>query len=154
MEKKSAQELRAVAEVAASPPAPLDRKGRLERWASLLERDPERRINLVHELEFATRKAQVQMRADDSAISVAYADPLLSAMGLKSDRVGDAQAFFGLTQSQTHRLFCTCMNGASMQAGDAARLVRSIANPMPGAIARVAIATAIAAAPVAMYYFG
>lgn len=154
MEHRSAHDLRAIAEVSPTPPAALDRRGRLERWADLLERDAGRRINLVHELEFATRAAQAQMRADDSALTVAYADPLFRSLGLESDRVGDGQRFFGLNQSQTHRLLCSCMHGASMRAGDASRLIRGVINPLPGVIMRGALTAAICAAPVAMYYLG
>lgn len=154
MEQKSAQELRSIADVSSTPPKPLDRKERLLRWADLLDREPLRRINLVHELEFAPYDVRGQMRADDSALSVAYADPLFRSLGLQSDRVGDGQAFFGLRESQTHRLLCSCMHGMAMRAGDAAKLVRSIANPAPGIIARGVVTAAICATPVAMYFFG
>lgn len=154
MEQKSARELRAYADISANPPPPLDRKGRLERWADLLDTEPDRRINLVHELEFATRAAQKQMRADNSALALAYADPMLRAEGLASDRVGDGRAFFRLNDSQTHRLLCSCMHGEAMRAGEAARLVRAIARPIPGALARIAVTTVICALPVAMYYLG
>ena len=154
MEHKSARELRAVADVSLNPPPPMDRKGRLNRWADLLEMDPDRLINLVHELEFATRAAQAQMRANDSALSLAYADPLFRSLGLSGDRVGDGQAFFGLSDSQTHRLLCSCLHGESMRAGDAAQLVRTIANPMPSVVMRGAVAKALCAVPVLMYYFG
>ncbi len=154
MEHKSARELRTVADVSPNPPPPMDRNGRLNRWADLLERDPDRRINLVHELEFAPRTAQAQMRANDSALSLAYADPLFRSLGLNGDRVGDGQAFFGLSDSQTHRLLCTCLHGEAMRAGNAAGLVRSIANPLPRVIMRGAVATALCAVPVMMYYLG
>lgn len=154
MEQKSAQELRAFAEVSPNPPPPLGRKERLERWAELLDRDPGRRINLVRELEFASRKAQSEMRADDSALSVAYADPLFRSLGLNSDRVGDGKQFFGLSDGQTHRLLCSCMHGMSMRAGDAARLVRAVADPMPAAITRGLMITAVCAVPALIFVLG
>lgn len=154
MEKKSAQDLRTSAAVSYDPPPPLDRKARLARWADLLDRDPGRRINLIRELEFASRSAQVEMRADESALSTAYADPLFRSMGLSSDRVGDGQAFFGLSESQTHRLLCSCMHGMSMRAGDAARLIRSVANPLPRALTRGVLAAAVCATPIALYLLG
>lgn len=154
MEHKSARELRAVADVSLSPPPPLDRKERLKRWADILASDPDRRIRLVHELEFAPRTAQAQMRADDSALSIAYADPLFRSMGLSGDRVGDGRAFFGLSDSQAHKLLCTCLHGESMRAGDAAGLVRAIANPLPGALLRGIVATALCAVPFVAYYLG
>jgi hypothetical protein len=154
MKHQSARELRAVADVSLNPPPPLDRNGRLKRWADLLDRNPDQRINLVQELEFATRTAQVQMRANDSALSLAYADPLMRSLGLNGDRVGDGQAFFGLNDSQTHRLLCSCLHGEAMRAGEAARLVRAIANPLPRALLRSVVATALCAAPVVLYYLG
>ena len=157
MEHKSAHELRTIAQISTHPPHPptqLGRRERLLRWADLLDQEPDRRINLVRELEFAAQSAQADMRADESALSIAYADPLFRSLGLKSDRVGDGCDFFSLNDSQTHRLLCSCMHGMSMKAGDAARIVRNIANPLPGTITRSMIAAAICAAPVAMYYFG
>jgi hypothetical protein len=154
MEHKSAQELRTIADISTYPPAPLGRRERLLRWADLLDQDPARRINLVRELEFAAQSAQAEMRADESALSIAYADPLFRSLGLKSDRVGDGRDFFSLNESQTHRLLCSCMHGMSMKAGDAARIVRNIANPLPGAITRSILAASICAVPVVLYYFG
>ena len=154
MEHRSADELRAFAEISANPPPSMDRKARLERWADLLDQEPDRRINLVIELEFAMRAAQVEMRADNSALTVAYADPLFRALGLRSDRVGDGQKFFGLGEGDAHRLLCSCMHGMSMRAGDAARLIRTIANPMPRVAARAALSLAICSVPAALYFFG
>ncbi|MBX9758136.1 MAG: hypothetical protein K2Y29_05110 [Beijerinckiaceae bacterium] len=154
MEQKSARELRAFAEISSDPPPPLGRKERLERWADLLDRDPQRRISLVHELEFAPREAQAQMRADQSALSIAYEDPLFRSLGLNGDTVGDGKAFFGLNGSQTHRLLCSCMHGMSMKAGDAARMVRAVADPLPSAIARGLVIAAVCAVPALAFMFG
>jgi hypothetical protein len=154
MEQKSAQELRAFAKITTEAPPPLDRRARLERWADILDLDPHRKINLVRELEFATRAAQRQMREDDSALAVAYADPLLRAQGLASDRVGDGQEFFGLSDAQTHRLLCSCMHGLSMKAGDAAGLIRAIANPAPKLIRQGVVVSALCALPLALFFFG
>jgi hypothetical protein len=154
MEQKSAQELRAFAEISSDPPPPLGRKERLERWADLLDRDPQRRISLVRELEFASRSAQADMRADESALSIAYDDPLFRSLGLKSDRVGDGKEFFGLTESQAHRLLCSCMHGMSMRAGDAAHMVRTIADPMPATIARGLVVAAVFAVPALVFALG
>ena len=94
------------------------------------------------------------MRANDSALSIAYADPLFRSMGLNGDRVGDGQAFFGLSESQAHRLLCSCLHGEAMPAGDAAGLVRAVANPLPGTLLRGLVATALCAVPFAIYYLG
>jgi len=154
MEHKSAHELRGIADVSAQPPAPLGRRERLERWAALLDRAPDARINLVRELEFAPRAAQPAMRADRSALSIALDDPVLRAEGLAGDTIGDGQAFFSLSDRDTHRLLCSCMHGLSMRAGDAARIVRSIANPMPGIIARTSLIIGACAIPALVLLLG
>lgn len=154
MEHKSAHELRGIAEVSAHPPAPLGRRERLERWAHLLERAGDARINLIHELEFAPRAAQRSMRANDSALSIAFNDPVLRAEGLNGDTIADGQAFFSLTDRDTHRLLCSCMHGLSMRATDAAWIVRSIANPIPGIIARTTLIAAACAVPAVMVLLG
>ena len=154
MEHKSAHELRGIAEVSAHPPAPLGRRERLQRWAHLLEQASDARINLIHELEFAPRAAQQSMRADGSALSIAFNDPVLRAEGLSGDTIADGQAFFSLTDRDTHRLLCSCMHGLSMRAGDAAWIVRSIANPIPGIIARTALIAGACAAPALMLLMG
>ena len=154
MEQKCPHELRRLAQISTLPPPPLTRRERLLRWAALLDQEPERQINLVRELEFAEPKAQAGMRENNSALSIAYADPLFRSMGLKSDQVGDGREFFELNESQTHRLLCSCMHGLSMKAGKAARVIRSIANPLPTMITRGLVTATFFAAPVAMYYFG
>jgi hypothetical protein len=154
MEHRSAHELRGIAEVSAHPPAPLGRRERLQRWAHLLELASDARINLIHELEFAPRAAQQSMRADGSALSIAFNDPVLRAEGLSGDTIADGQAFFSITDRDTHRLLCSCMHGLSMRARDAAWIVRSIANPIPGIIARTALIAGACAAPALMLLMG
>lgn len=154
MEHKSADALREVAEVSPFPPVPMNRRERLERWADLLDRDPDARINLVRELEFAPESAQAQMRADYSALAVAFADPLFRAHGLASDRVGDGMDFFGLNDRQAHRLLCSCMHGMAMRAGDAARLVRQVANPTAQLMSRGLMVGAVCAIPALMFLLG
>ena len=52
-------------------------------------------------------------------------DPVLRRDGLASDRLGDAMAFFELSNRQAHRLFCDCHYSGNMTgAGLAARLRR------------------------------
>ena len=154
MEQKSARELRALAGVSSGPPPPLGRRERLERWADLLDRDPQRLINTVRELEFACRAAQADMRADGSALSIAYNDPLFRALGLTSDRLGDGREFFGLSDAQAHRLLCSCMHGMSMRAGDAAGMVRTEALSQPATLARGLVITALSLAPALVLFFG
>lgn len=106
---------------------PLAKHERLERWATLLAREPERQLSSVEEIEYGTPPQQQAKRADNSALSVAFADPVLREQGLKSDRVGDAARFFELSHWEIHQLVCSCHYGRTMSAGTAALRVRAMA---------------------------
>jgi hypothetical protein len=155
MEHKTFDQLRRVADIHAAERRSLSRRERLERWAEVLEREPSRRLRSLGEIEFKTKDERQVMRADGSPLTVAFQDPVLRAEGLASDRLGDAVAFFELSEGQAHRLLCSCMNGWSMLAGTTARRVRSIANPnVPLRVAVGLTVAALAAAPAALYFFG
>jgi len=130
MKHTSTEELRKVAEVYPEQPRTvvMSRAERLERWAHLLEKDPARRLNTLHETEFQLGAAQAEMRADDSPISVAFADPYLRAAGLKNDTYGEAKRFFEVTDWQLHDILCYCHYGVSMSAATATRGVRAAMN--------------------------
>lgn len=108
---------------------PMTRAERLKRWAEALERDPDRVLNSIEEIEWKPEAARRYLRSDESALKVAFEDPELRAEGLASDRLGDAMAFFRLTDADAHFALCSCMYGQSMQAGVAARRVRMLACP-------------------------
>jgi len=127
MKHTSTEELKKVAGVYAEGPRRIvmSRAERLARWAELLEADPARRLATLHETEFQLGAAQAEMRADDSPISVAFADPALRAAGLKNDTYGEAKRFFDVSDWQLHDILCYCHFGVSMTAGTAARGVRA-----------------------------
>src|SRR5690606_33980612 len=102
------------------------KRERLDRWAELLEREPDRMLRTLDEIEWQPKAVRHAMRADNSALSVAFADPVLRANGLASDRLGDALAFFEVTEHEAHIVLCSCHGGATMRAEDAARRVRGI----------------------------
>ena len=108
-------------------PALSSRRARLERWAELLEHELGRRLRAIHGIEHVSPEARAALRADGSPLSVAYADPVLRAAGLKGDTVGDAAAFFGLWHGQLHHLLCFCHHGETLAAGTAAARVRGFA---------------------------
>jgi hypothetical protein len=123
-------EISRVADVHAVPlKPPLTRVQRLERWAEALERDPDRVLTSLEEIEWKSEDERGAMRAECSPLTVAYEDPVLRADGLASDRLDDATAFFRLTDAEAHFALCSCVYGHSMQAGVAARRVRMIAHP-------------------------
>ena len=156
MEYRPVEQLRDVADVGLSGPAALTRRERLERWAEALEREPGRRLRSLGEIEFHPRGERPFMRADNSPITVAYADPVLRAAGLKGDRLGDAIEFFDLSERQAHALLCSCMNGWSMSAEKTATRLRRIANPDPRvrAAAWAAGIASLIGAPAIVYFLG
>ena len=122
-------EISRVADVHAIPlKPPMTRVERLERWAEALDREPDRVLTSIEEIEWKPEAERRAMRADDTALTVALEDPVLRAEGLASDRLGDAMAFFRLTDADAHFALCSCVYGQSMQAGVAARRVRMIAH--------------------------
>ena len=130
MKHTPVSEISRVADVHAIPPRPpLTRVERLERWAEALERDPDRVLTSLEEIEWKSEDERGAMRAECSALTVAYEDPVLRTEGLGSDRLGDAATFFRLTDAEAHFALCSCVYGHSMPAGVAARRVRMIAHP-------------------------
>jgi hypothetical protein len=130
MEHKPLTELDHVADLTpASRTVPLSRRERLERWAEILERRPDRTLRTLEEIEWKPRSERLAFRADGSPLSVAFADPVLRSEGLKSDRLGDAIAFFELSEHEAHIVLCSCNGGESISAGEAARRLRVIRSP-------------------------
>ncbi len=154
MQQKPLSEIRAVADVEPAQSRSLTRRERLERWADLLDREPSRRLKTLHEIEFQPRSKRDEMRADGSPLSVAYADPVLRTEGLASDKLGDAITFFELSDGQVHRLLCSCMYGVRMEAGAAARQIRTIARGDVAHRSRVALTgVAVVVIPALLYFF-
>src|SRR3954452_4393663 len=130
MKHTPVSEISRVADVHVVPPRPpLTRVERLERWAEALEREPDRVLTSLEEIEWKAEDDRGAMRTECSPVTVAYEDPVLRADGLASDRLGDAATLFRLTDAEAHFALCSCLYGQSMQAGVAARRVRMIAHP-------------------------
>src|SRR3954451_869218 len=130
MKHTPVSEISRVADVhAIAPRPPLTRVERLERWAEALEREPDRVLTSLEEIEWESEDERGAMRAECSPLTVAYEDPVLRADGLASDRLGDAATFFRFTDREAHFALCSCVYGQTMQAGVAARRVRMIAHP-------------------------
>src|SRR5919202_314343 len=122
MKHTPVSEISRVADVHAVPlKPPLTRVERLERWAEALEREPDRELTSLEEIEWKAEDDRGAMRADGSALTVAYEDPVLRTEGLASDRLEDAVTFFRLTEAEAHFALCSCVYGQSLQAGVAAR---------------------------------
>lgn len=125
MEHKPLDQLRSVADIEPKPIRCLSRQERLDRWIELLERDPTRRLTALDEIEYKPAAERPLVRADNSPISVALADPVLRAEGLEGDHLGDALKFFEMTEHQAHYALCSCLGGRTMDAGAFAQRLRS-----------------------------
>lgn len=154
MEHKHLEQLRNIADVQpALPKGAMSRRERLEHWATLLEREPLRRLQSLGEIELKPRAERHSMRADNSPLTVAFSDPVLRAQGLASDQLGDAIAFFDLSESEAHYILCSCLNGRTMESAMAARRIRGIASRSMRSMAWIT-AGAIVAAPVVLFLLG
>jgi hypothetical protein len=126
MEHKTLDEIRDVADILPGwlRARPLSTRERLERWAEALEHEGGRRFKTLFEIEYAPPAKRAALRADDSPLSVAFNDPRLRAEGLAGDTVGDATAFFGISERELHDILCFCYHGETMSADMAAARVR------------------------------
>jgi hypothetical protein len=130
MEHRPLSELSTVADVKIPKQNPaLSKRERLDRWIEILDRDPDRVLRTLDEIEWKPKAERLAMRADNSALTIAYADPVLRAEGLASDRFGDAVGFFEISEHDAHIVLCSCHGGEAMRAEEAARRVRGIRSP-------------------------
>lgn len=123
MQYRKIEEMRKVAAVHPSGGRAMSRAERLERWAAALEH----RGGMVRALRGTEHVAGCQrqyLREDGSAISVAWADPVLRAEGLSGDTYGDAVTFFALRDDEAHFILCSCYAGERALAREVAARVR------------------------------
>jgi len=107
-------------------PQELSKKGRLERWAMALETRKGTSLRTLRETEYKPWNERSDMREENSALTVAFEDPVLRFAGLKNDTFGEAARFFGLSNWQLHAVVCSCHSGGTMAAEDAAARVRYV----------------------------
>lgn len=129
MRHKSRDEIRKTANVLPSwlNPCPMPRRERLERWADALDRERGRPLRTLFRIEYVLPTRRSALRADDSPLSIAYKNPFLRAEGLAGDTVGDAMAFFGISERELHNILCFCHYGGAIRASEAAAWVRVVA---------------------------
>src|SRR5258708_38510490 len=99
MKHQTVEQLRTVAAIRSEAIPQMSRHDRLQRWARLLELEPERRLNTLGGTEFYSPLQRRIMRAAGSPISIALADPVLRAEGLGDATYGDAKRFFERSES-------------------------------------------------------
>ena len=128
------QTLREIVEVARV--TPLDRRGlralrrqRLERLAALLNQH-KGSMRLFSLLECVDEEERRMLRHDESPLAIAFRDSEFRRQGLNNNRLGDATAFFGLSQDEAHHLFCECGYFYPITPGKVARRARSFARRM------------------------
>lgn len=129
MKHTSLDEIRRVADTFPAESGKMDRRARLERWATVLERH-KGPVKPLYRIEYLAPQERALLRGDDTPLSIAYADPVLRAEGLASDRLGDAKAFFELSEHEAHHLLCDCHYGGTMTADGVASRIRAVANRM------------------------
>jgi hypothetical protein len=110
MEYKTVEQLGRVAEVHVDQPV-LSRIQRLQRWADLLELQPDRQLWTLLGTEYHDLTERDALRSADSPISVAFADPILRTAGLKDDTYGEAKRFFEISDWELHDVVCYCHYG-------------------------------------------
>ena len=127
MKHQDIDELAAVAEIVPFEiRTKLSRRERIERWASVLDKNPGK-LNALTRIEHMPSAERQQARADNSPLEIAFNDPVLREDGLAGDRLGDAMDFFGLSDRQAHRLFCDCHYYGSMTGARLAVRLRHVA---------------------------
>jgi hypothetical protein len=138
MKHQTLEQLQTVAEVHPDHMRPaMTRSERLERWAGLLEKDPDRQLGTLAGTEYQPSGTRQTMRSAGSAITVAFEDACFRADGLDNDTYGEAKRFFELTDWQLHDIVCYCHFGATMRAATAARRVRAAIGGRPNLFTRL-----------------
>jgi hypothetical protein len=112
----------------------LTRRERIERWATLLEQHHGRLMPFMR-TEYLSHEARNALRADNSPLALAFADPLLREDGLAGDTMGEGMIYFGLSQQKAHRLLCDCHYSGTMTGERVASRLRAAAKP--GLVERV-----------------
>jgi len=152
MKYRSVDELRGASQIQSTLPQPMTRDERIGRWAMLLEANPDRLVHTLSEIETKHGRQRHVLHADNSALTVAFEDPVLRDEGLESDTLADAITFFGLSECDAHYVLCSCLNRQTMTAGAAALKVRGLAGQKVSLLAACLIAGALMAVPFAVSF--
>ncbi|HEX4710216.1 hypothetical protein [Phenylobacterium sp.] len=129
MKHQPIHEIDALGDIAQVQGATLSRRERLQRWADLLSRNPDRQLKPLSRVEFYAERERALLRGENTPISVALADPVLREAGLQGDTLGDAQKFFELSAAEAHYLLCDCHFPGQMDAEGVAHRIRKVATP-------------------------
>ena len=128
MEHKTLDDLQGAARILGTEIPKMTRREKLERWAMLVEREGQSLLTPLRRVEFMPESERQDLREDNSPLSVAAKDPVLSEEGLKSDTLGDGVGFFELATGEAHYLLCDCHYQGNMAAERVADRIRTIAS--------------------------
>lgn len=131
MRRQSIEQLAVIARVTPAQAGGLSKTERLRRWAHLLQQLGQQALQPLSSVEYYAERERSRLRADNTPISFAYADPVLRAEGLGGDTFGQAQAFFGLSTTDAHYLLCDCHYEGRMDGRTVAKRIRAVADPNP-----------------------
>jgi hypothetical protein len=120
-------------------PPNFSRRERLLLWAFALEKRRGTRLRTLQAIERKPHGEYILSRAENSPLSVAFADPVLRSAGLTGDSVGEAARFFSLSHWQLHELVCHCNFGETVAAEAVALRVRRLANQIISLVAAIAL---------------
>jgi hypothetical protein len=128
MERVTLDQLSTKANIAPNLPKAgfLSRQQRLQRWSELLAREPDRLLNTFPQTEYMDAEVRTSMRCANSALTVAFEDPVLREAGLTDDTYGTGKKFFELSDRHMHWILCYCHHGMSVRAGALVSVLRSI----------------------------
>jgi hypothetical protein len=126
MQHRTLEQLKDIATIHPSHGREMTRAERLDRWAELLEQRGGW-VRALRGVEFVPWRERQTAREDDSALSVAFADPVLRAAGLAGDRYQDGVAFFALRDDEAHFILCSCHAGDTPSAKAVATRIRHAA---------------------------
>jgi hypothetical protein len=128
MERVTLDQLSTKASIAPNLPEAgfLSRQQRLQRWSELLAREPDRLLSTFPQTEYMNAQVRTSMRCANSALTVAFEDPVLREAGLTNDTYGTGKKFFELNDRHMHWILCYCHHGMSVRAGALVSVLRSI----------------------------
>lgn len=119
------QEVSQLSGVATVTPVRMSRRDKLNRLADLVERFGGD-VFIFHQLEYMNEAQMAGTHHPMSAFSIAAADPMLSAEGLKGGSVLDAKQFFELSAAEMHEFSCDC--GGAIDNQNMVSRIRGIAD--------------------------
>ena len=106
---------------------PMSKAERLNRWADSLELRKQLQLEATNDAALRTCDGWWSTQTERSPLTVAFEDWAFQAEGLRSDRVGDALAFFDLSESEMQRIIGSSYGSRTIPAAVAAERVRALA---------------------------